>query len=170
MVPVGWEETEEKSVSAEKLLFVVDVIWGESEFAAGLFPMFSVAKSEATLDIVEPEVGLDMAEGVCPGCPFCCCCCIRCSSCCLFIASSIRVGIFGTGGGGEVGIPNGFFDPVCCATRGLIGSGELVFNGADAGRGGIVILFTGLCCCGGGCDCCCCICWGDVNGKFIFGC
>ena len=36
VVPVGWEETEEKSVSVVELLFVVDVIWGESVFPAGL--------------------------------------------------------------------------------------------------------------------------------------
>lgn len=172
VAPVGWEETEEKRVSVEKLLFVVDVIWGERVFALGLFPKPSVAKSEATLDIVEPALGLDVGEDICPGCPFCCCCCCCCicrSSCCLFIASSIRVGTFGTGGGGEVGIPNGFFDPVCCATRGLIGSGESVFIGTDAGRGGIN-MFTGFCSWGGGCDCCCCICCGNVNGEFMFDC
>jgi hypothetical protein len=140
-------------------------------FTPDLFPKFRAAKSEAMLDIVEPALGLDVAEDSCPGCPFCCCCCcICCSSCCLFIASSIRVGTFGTGGGGEVGIPNGFFDPVCCATRGLMGSGELVLSGADAGRGGTDILFAGFCSWGGGCDCCCCICWGSVNGEFMFGC
>lgn len=166
-------ETEENSVSVEKLLLVVDVIWGDSELVAGLlFPKFRDAKSEATLDIAEPELGINVGEDACPSCPFCCCCCccIRFSSCCLFNASSIRVGTFGTGGGGEVGIPNGFFDPVCCATRGLIGSGELVFSGADAGRGGMGMLYTGLCGWGGGCDCCCCSCCGSVNGEFTFGC
>lgn len=115
----------------------MDVIWGDNKFVAGLlFPMFNVVKSDAILDIVEPALGLEVINGVCSGCPFCCCC-ICCSSCCLFIASSIKVGTFGTGGGGEVGIPNGFFEPVCCTARGLMGSGELVFRGADAGRGGI---------------------------------
>ena len=148
-------ETEEKSVSAEKLLFVVDVIWGDRVFVAGLlFLKLGAAKSEATLDIVKPALGLDVFEDICPGCPFCCCCCICLSSCCLFIASSIRVGTFGTGGGGEVGIPNGFFDPVCCATRGLMDSGELVLSGAEAGRGGTDMLFTRFCGWGGGCDCC----------------
>ena len=155
-------------MSVEKLLFVVDVIWGERLLAPGLFPKFIVAKSDAILDIVEPGPGLEIVGDVCPGCPFCCCRCISCSSCCLFIASSIRVGIFGTGGGGEVGIPNGFFDPVCCATRGFMGSGELVFSGADAGRGGMDALVAVLCGCSGGCDCCCCSCWGSVNGEFCW--
>ena len=130
----------------------------------------SSAKSEATLDIAEPALALDG----CPGCPFCCCgCCCSCicrSCCCLLIASSIRVRTFGTGGGGEVGIPNGFFDPVCCATRGLMGSGELVFSGADAGRGGTGILFIAFCGKGGGCDCCCCNCCGSENGELALGC
>ena len=47
--------------------------------------------------------------------------------------------------GAEVGIPNRFIDPVCCATRGLIDSGEPVFSGANAGRGGTGKLFTGFC-------------------------
>jgi len=82
VAPVGWVEREENSVSVEKLLFVVDVIWGESVFAAGLlFPKFSAVKSEAMLDIVDPAPGLDVGEDVCPDCPFCCCCCI-CRSCC----------------------------------------------------------------------------------------
>ena len=79
---VCWVETEENRASVEKPL------------------------PEATLDIAGPEFGLNG----CPGCPFCCCgcccccCCICRSCCCLLIASSIRVGIFGTGGGGEVRI------------------------------------------------------------------
>ena len=158
-------------MSIEKLLFVVDVIWGESELGVGLFPKFSEEKSEATLDIAEPAPGLDG----CPGCPLCCCgwcwCCICGRCCCLLISSSIKVATFGTGtgGGGEVGIPNGFFDPVCCATRGFIGPGELIFSGADAGQGGTDTLFTGFC--GkGDCGCCCCIRCGSENGESALGC
>ena len=55
----------------------------------------------------------------------------------------------------------------CCATRDFVGSGELVFSGADAGRGGICTLFTGFCGRGGGWDCCCCICCGSEKGEFV---
>ena len=69
-------ETEENRVSVEKLLFVVDVIWGDRVFVAGLlFLKLSAAKSEAMFDIADPAPGLDGFGGVCPGCPFCCCCC-----------------------------------------------------------------------------------------------
>ena len=51
-----------------------------------------------------------------------------------------------------------------------MGSGELVFSGADAGRGGTGILLTEFWGKGGGCDCCCCNCCGRENGEFAFGC
>ena len=70
VAPVGWVETEENIVS-EKLLFVVDVIWGDSVFVAGLlFPKFNVVNSEAMFDMVEPALGLDMVGDICSGCPF----------------------------------------------------------------------------------------------------
>lgn len=65
VAPVGWVETEENSVSVEKLLFVADVIWGDSVFAAGLlFLKLSAAKSEATVDIVEPALGLGVFKDI----------------------------------------------------------------------------------------------------------
>ena len=56
----------------------------------------------------------------------------------MIISSSIKVATFGTGGGGEVGVPNGFFDPVCCATRGFVGPGKLVVSGRTWGKEGQV--------------------------------
>lgn len=66
---------------------------------------------------------------------------------------------FGADERGEVGTPNEFLDPVCRAAMGLMGSGELVFSGTDARRGGtgvkaaiVVVAFT----------------VGRENGDFVF--
>ena len=140
VAPVGCEESEEKRVSEKaELVIVLDVGCEESgdvsddELCCALLPdlLESNMKEDATLVIIddvplgaEPlgcDDGLDPKLPKLGNAPVCCGCCCNCDG--LFwlltpIASSMRVGGFGTGGTGVTICPNGFLDPVWCVFTG----------------------------------------------------
>ena len=57
------------------------------------------------------------------------------------------MGGFGTGGGAETGIPNGFREPVWCVFSTTCGCSGTVASGTDADRGGAfwAAAFVGAC-------------------------
>ena len=117
VAPVGCEDKEENRV---EFVVVGEVEPSDELNREGLVLVFGMgfvellaelgAKEDAIFDMNDPEaapvgfVATPLVGGeVCAG------------GLLVFpipMASSIRVGIFGTGGGGETGTPNGFLDPV----------------------------------------------------------